>query len=152
MLAFSALRRRSGPICSSVCSLAPGSAGRDADHDEVASPSSPLQPDVAVAVVLELLQPFVEAERLILERVGQLVREDQALGHPRREIPALEPLGALGAGRLRAADHEEAARLRIVEGDDLRGVEVDERVEQARLLVDEPEAGQRPEVVLGRNR
>ena len=137
-----------------------GQVGHDDPHHHEGrfSFEQALQRERPVAVVLEALHPLVQLQALVLEGVGQLVREDQLLGHVRHPGERFDLLGVgvVLAGLLqflrRPLDDVEAARLRVVEGDDLRGVEIDEPVDQPGRRLDQPEGRERLERVLRRDR
>ena len=109
----------------------------------VASPSSRQEARGPIAVVAELPDPLRRRARP--GGMRELVRVDE----PRGQVPGLlahftEPRGAF---------HDvEAARLRVVERDDLGGVEVDQDVEHSGRIVDQADGRQGSEGLVGRGR
>ena len=116
----------------------------------VASPSS--RHSSASARSPLSFRSFIRRSRLqglVLEGVRQLVGEDELLARPcasRSPRALVRPASAPSAA---PRDDEEPPRLRVVERDDLGGVEVDEPVEQVGRLLDEAERDERPERVVG---
>ena len=117
---------------------------RDADHHERGLAfEEALKREAAVSVLAERLHALGQTQVLVLEGVGQLVREDEAA----REILRVRPREGLGS-----PDDEEPAGVRIVEGHDLGRVEIEQRVQEPRRVLDQADRRERAERLLGRRR
>ena len=92
--------------------------------------------EIAEQLGWELPDAVVQAQRLVLERVRQLVREDHLLGHRAAELARRGGLRQVLGG---SAHEEETPRLGVVERDHLRRVEIDQLVDQVRALLEKPE-------------